>query len=41
MCSSDLNRDVFDFELGEAEMAELASLDRRDDGVVDSDRFGH
>jgi 2,5-diketo-D-gluconate reductase A len=35
------NRDVFDFELSAAEMDELARLDRADDGVTDSDRFGH
>jgi 2,5-diketo-D-gluconate reductase A len=35
------NRDVFDFELSDGEMDELASLDRGDEGVVDSDRFGH
>jgi 2,5-diketo-D-gluconate reductase A len=35
------NRDVFDFELSGAEMEELASLDRADDGVTDSDSFGH
>ena len=35
------NRDVFDFDLSGAEMEELASLDRADDGVTDSDRFGH
>jgi 2,5-diketo-D-gluconate reductase A len=35
------NKDVFDFELDEAEMDELASLDGGDEGVVDADRFGH
>ena len=35
------NKDVFDFELDEAEMNELASLDGGDDGVTDADRFGH
>jgi 2,5-diketo-D-gluconate reductase A len=35
------NRDVFDFELTDAEMGELAALDRADEGVTDSDRFGH
>jgi 2,5-diketo-D-gluconate reductase A len=35
------NRDVFDFELDQAEMDELASLDNGDEGVVDADRFGH
>jgi 2,5-diketo-D-gluconate reductase A len=35
------NRNVFDFELTDAEMAELAALDRHDEGVMDSDRFGH
>ena len=34
------NLDVFDFELTDAEMAELARLDGTDD-VMDSDRFGH
>ena len=37
----DENRDVFDFELDEADMDELAALDRGDEGVVDADRFGH
>ncbi len=32
---------MFDFELTDAEMEELAALDRRDEGVMDSDRFGH
>jgi 2,5-diketo-D-gluconate reductase A len=35
------NRDVFDFELSADEMDELAGLDRADEGVMDSDRFGH
>ena len=35
------NRDVFDFELTDEEMDELAGLDRGDEGVTDSDRFGH
>ena len=35
------NRDVFDFELTDDEMGELARLDRGDEGVTDSDRFGH
>jgi 2,5-diketo-D-gluconate reductase A len=35
------NEDVFDFELDQAEMDELAALDRGDEGVVDADRFGH
>jgi 2,5-diketo-D-gluconate reductase A len=35
------NRDVFDWELNAAEMDELAGLDRADEGVTDSDRFGH
>jgi 2,5-diketo-D-gluconate reductase A len=35
------NKDVFDFELDAAEMDELASLDRGDEGVTDADRFGH
>ena len=35
------NRDVFDFELDEEEMGELAQLDGHDNEVVDSDRFGH
>jgi 2,5-diketo-D-gluconate reductase A len=35
------NRDVFDFELSNEEMDELARLDRADEGVMDSDRFGH
>ena len=36
------NRDVFDFELERrTEMEELASLDRDDEGVMDSDRLGH
>ena len=37
----DENRDVFDFELDQTEMDELAGLDRGDEGVVDADRFGH
>jgi 2,5-diketo-D-gluconate reductase A len=37
----DENRDVFDFELSETEMDELAALDGDDAGVTDSDRFGH
>lgn len=37
----DENRDVFDFELDQADMDELAALDRGDEGVVDADRFGH
>ena len=35
------NADVFDFELDEADLGELAILDHGDDGVVDPDRFGH
>ena len=35
------NKDVFDFELDEADMNELASLDGGDAGVTDADRFGH
>lgn len=35
------NRDVFDFELTDDEMGELERLDRGDEGVTDSDRFGH
>ncbi|MGH2641001.1 MAG: aldo/keto reductase [Actinomycetota bacterium] len=35
------NRDVFDFELDQTDIDELAALDRGDDGVVDADRFGH
>ena len=35
------NRDVFGFELTEDELEELAALDRHDEGVMDSDRFGH
>ena len=35
------NKDVFDFELDQTDMDELAALDRGDDGVVDADRFGH
>jgi 2,5-diketo-D-gluconate reductase A len=35
------NIDVFDFELSEREMGELATLDGHGEGVVDSDRFGH
>ena len=35
------NKDVFDFELEQAEMDELASLDHGDEGIVDADRFGH
>ena len=34
------NLDVFDFELGDDDMRELAQLDGRDE-VTDSDRFGH
>jgi 2,5-diketo-D-gluconate reductase A len=37
----DENIDVFDFELGEGEMGELAVLDSHSERVVDSDRFGH
>jgi 2,5-diketo-D-gluconate reductase A len=37
----DENKDVFDFELTEAEMGELAALEGEGDEVVDSDRFGH
>jgi 2,5-diketo-D-gluconate reductase A len=35
------NIDVFDFELGEDDMRELAGLDGQGEDVVDSDRFGH
>jgi 2,5-diketo-D-gluconate reductase A len=35
------NKDVFDFELDEADMNELASLDGGDEGLTDADRFGH
>jgi diketogulonate reductase-like aldo/keto reductase len=35
------NKDVFDFELSDAEMGELAALDGDGDEVTDSDRFGH
>jgi 2,5-diketo-D-gluconate reductase A len=35
------NRDVFDFELDQTDIDELAALDRGDEGVVDADRFGH
>jgi 2,5-diketo-D-gluconate reductase A len=35
------NIDVFDFELDEAEMGELAELDGHGEPIVDSDRFGH
>jgi 2,5-diketo-D-gluconate reductase A len=35
------NRAVFDFELTPADLEELGALDRRDVGVMDSDRFGH
>jgi 2,5-diketo-D-gluconate reductase A len=35
------NRDVFDFELDQTDMDELAAIDRGDEGVVDADRFGH
>jgi 2,5-diketo-D-gluconate reductase A len=35
------NKDVFDFELDQGEMDELASIDGGDAGVTDADRFGH
>jgi 2,5-diketo-D-gluconate reductase A len=35
------NKSVFDFELDEADMNKLASLDGGDAGVTDADRFGH
>jgi 2,5-diketo-D-gluconate reductase A len=35
------NRAVFDFELTPDDLEELGALDRRDVGVMDSDRFGH
>jgi 2,5-diketo-D-gluconate reductase A len=35
------NRDVFDFELSDEEMDELARLDRHEAGVMDADAFGH
>lgn len=35
------NIDVFDFELSEGEMDELAALDGQGERAVDSDRFGH
>jgi 2,5-diketo-D-gluconate reductase A len=35
------NRAVFDFELTPADLEELGALDRHDEGVMDSDRFGH
>lgn len=35
------NLDVFDFELTSEDMDELGALDRRGEGAVDSDRFGH
>jgi 2,5-diketo-D-gluconate reductase A len=35
------NKDVFDFELSDEEMDELAALDGDGDEVTDSDRFGH
>ena len=35
------NIDVFDFELDEAEMGELAGLEGSGEPVIDSDRFGH
>ena len=34
-------RAVFDFELTPADLEELGALDRQDEGVMDSDRFGH
>jgi 2,5-diketo-D-gluconate reductase A len=35
------NRAVFDFELTQPDLEELGALDRHDEGVMDSDRFGH
>jgi 2,5-diketo-D-gluconate reductase A len=35
------NIDVFDFDLDEDDMREVAELDGRGEDVVDSDRFGH
>jgi 2,5-diketo-D-gluconate reductase A len=35
------NIDVFDFELSSDDLDEMAALDRRGAGAVDSDRFGH
>jgi 2,5-diketo-D-gluconate reductase A len=35
------NIDVFDFELSDAEMAELSGLDRGESAATDSDSFGH
>jgi 2,5-diketo-D-gluconate reductase A len=35
------NLEVFDFELGDDEMARIDALDRGGEGAVDSDRFGH
>lgn len=35
------NLDVFGFELSDGEMAEPSRLDQGEDGVTDSDRFGH
>jgi 2,5-diketo-D-gluconate reductase A len=35
------NLEVFDFELGDNEMARIDALDRAGEGAVDSDRFGH
>jgi 2,5-diketo-D-gluconate reductase A len=35
------NIDVFDFELTAEEMDRITGLDRRGEGAIDSDRFGH
>jgi 2,5-diketo-D-gluconate reductase A len=35
------NLEIFDFALSPAEMDQLATLDRGDEGVTDSDAFGH
>jgi 2,5-diketo-D-gluconate reductase A len=35
------NLEIFDFALSPAEMEEIATLDRGDEGVTDSDAFGH
>lgn len=35
------NLEIFDFALSPAELAEIATLDRGDEGVTDSDAYGH
>ena len=35
------NLDVFDFELSADELASISGLDRGEEGLTDSDQFGH